>query len=186
MLLARLLWDKGVGEYAAAARLLRKRFPQAEFCALGFVESPSPTAIPRAQIDAWVAEGVLNYLGVTDDVRPHIVSADCVVLPSYYKEGIPRSLLEAAASGRPIITTNVVGCREVVEDEVNGLLCRPRDVADLAAKLERMMTLPHEARIEMGRRGRAKMEREFDEQIVINSYLEVIEEILEPRDAKAG
>jgi glycosyltransferase involved in cell wall biosynthesis len=177
LLVARMLWDKGVGEYVAAARLVRQRFPDVEFCLLGFLDVQNPAAISGDQMEAWVAEGTLNYLGVTDDVRPHIAAADCIVLPSY-REGVPRSLLEAAAMGRAIVTSNAVGCREVVEDGVNGFLCQPRDAADLAEKLERMIELSPAARAEMGRRGREKMEREFDERIVIDRYLTIIREIL--------
>jgi glycosyltransferase involved in cell wall biosynthesis len=125
-------------------------------------------------MDAWVAEGVVNYLGVSDDVRAQIVVADCVVLPSY-REGTPRTLLEAAAMARPIITTDAVGCREVVDDGVNGYLCKVRDAGDLAEKMEKMLSLSSEQRSEMGKRGRAKMESEFDEQIVIRKYLASIE-----------
>jgi glycosyltransferase involved in cell wall biosynthesis len=103
------------------------------------------------------------------------------VLPSYYGEGVPRSLLEAAAMGRPIVTTVTAGCRDVVENGVNGFLCRPGDAADLAEKLEMMIELPPRARAEMGRRGRESMEREFDERIVIRRYLEVIGEIVNRR-----
>jgi glycosyltransferase involved in cell wall biosynthesis len=185
LLVARMLWDKGVGEYVAAARLVRQRFPDAEFCLLGFLDVQNPAAISRRQMEAWVAEGAVNYLGETVDVRPYIAAADCIVLPSYYREGVPRSLLEAAAIGRPIVTTNAVGCRDVVDDRVNGFLCRPRDAADLAEKLERMITLSPEARAEMGHRGRVKMEREFDERIVIDRYLAIIGEILnESRNAR--
>ena len=176
LLVARMLRDKGVGEYVEAAKLLRKRWPQVEFCLLGFLDVKNPAAIARAEMDAWVAEGVVNYLGESDDVRSQLALATCVVLPSY-REGTPRSLLEAAAMARPIITTDAVGCREVVDDGVNGYLCKVRDAADLAEKMEQMLLLSPEARSEMGRRGREKVEREFDEQIVIGKYLEAIEGI---------
>ena len=176
LLIARMLRDKGVGEYADAARLLRQRWPQAEFCLLGFVDVQNPAAISRAEMDAWVAEGVVNYLGVSDDVRTQLVTADCVVLPSY-REGTPRTLLEAAAMACPIITTDAVGCREVVDDGVNGYLCKVRDAGDLAAKMEQMLSLSPEHRAEMGLHGRTKMVAEFDEQIVIKKYLAAIEEI---------
>jgi glycosyltransferase involved in cell wall biosynthesis len=176
LLIARMLRDKGVGEYVEAARLLRQRWPQAEFCLLGFVDVQNPSAISRAEMDAWVAEGVVNYLGVSDDVRAQIATADCVVLPSY-REGTPRTLLEAAAMARPIITTDAVGCREVVDDGVNGYLCRVRSAADLAEKMEQILLLSPDQRSEMGQRGRAKMEAEFDEQIVIKKYLTAISEI---------
>jgi len=174
LLIARMMRDKGVCEYVAAAKSLRQRWPLAEFCLLGFVDVQNPAAISRAEMDAWVAEGVVNYLGVSDDVRIQISTADCVVLPSY-REGTPRTLLEAAAMACPIITTDAVGCREVVDDGVNGYLCKVRDAGHLADKMEKMLTLSPEQRSEMGRRGRAKMEAEFDEQIVIKKYLAAIE-----------
>ena len=174
LLIARMLWDKGVGEYVDAAELIHKRYPETECCLLGFVDVQNPTAISAAQMDAWVGGGFVKYLGVRDDVRVEIFEADCIVLPSY-REGTPRTLLEAAAMGRPIITTNAVGCREVVEDGVNGFLCKPRDSGDLAAKMERMLSLSREQHTKMGMCGRAKMEAEFDEKIVIGKYLETIE-----------
>jgi len=177
LLIARMLWDKGVGEYVEAARLVRDRWAHAEFCLLGFVDVQNPAAISRVQMDAWVAEGFVNYLGVSDDVRAEIAAADCVVLPSY-REGTSHTLLEAAAMGRPIITTDAVGCREVVDDEHNGFLCKPYDAGDLAEKMHRMLSLTENERSEMGLRGREKMERQFDEQIVIRKYLEAIQGIL--------
>jgi glycosyltransferase involved in cell wall biosynthesis len=153
--------------------LIRARWPQAECCLLGFVDAQNPSAISAAQMKAWVSQGVVNYLGVSDDVRAEIVTADCIVLPSY-REGTPRTLLEAAAMGRPIITTDAVGCREVVDDGHNGFLCKVRNAGDLAEKMERMLSLTQEQRIEMGLRGREKMEAEFDEQIVIRKYLSAI------------
>lgn len=171
LLIARLFWDKGVGEFVEAARRVRKLVPHARFQLLGFLEVQNPAAIDRAAVDAWVAEGVVEYLGATDDVRPFIAAADCVVLPSYYMEGTPRSLLEAAAMARPIITTDWVGCRNVVNDGVNGLLCRVRDADDLADKMLAMIRLSPAQRGAMGAAGRARVEREFDEKIVISAYL---------------
>ncbi|NDV89043.1 glycosyltransferase [Aurantimonas aggregata] len=178
LLVARLLWDKGIAEYVEAARLVRSRIPDARFQILGFLDVESRGVVPRDTMNAWIAEGIIEYLGVTDDVRPPLSGADCVVLPSYYREGTPRSLLEAAAMGRPIITTNWVGCRDVVDDGINGYLCRPRDASDLAAKMLAMAELDDQARTTMGRAGRAKMEREFDESIVVSRYLEAIQKIL--------
>jgi glycosyltransferase involved in cell wall biosynthesis len=178
LLIARMLWDKGVGEYVEAARRVRQRHPDAEFCLLGFLDVQNPTAITRDQMDQWVAGGAVRYLGTADDVRPHIAEADCMVLPSYYREGVPRTLLEAAAMGRPIVTTDAVGCREVVNDGVNGYLCKPRDAEDLAAKMEQMIGLSQEERSRMGQMGREKMEREFDERIVVRKYLEIVEKII--------
>jgi glycosyltransferase involved in cell wall biosynthesis len=178
LLIARMLWDKGVGEYVEAAKLLKCCAVRTEFSLLGFLDVKNPAAISREQMDEWVKEGFVTYLGETDDVRPHITAATCVVLPSFYREGVPRTLLEAAATGRPIITTDAVGCREVVDDGLNGYLCKARDASDLAEKMKLFIALSSEQRAEMGRRGRAKIEREFDEKIVINKYLEAVANIV--------
>lgn len=173
LLVARLLWDKGVGEYVAAARLVRAIYPHTTFQLLGFLDVQNPTAVSSAQMSAWEQEGIVQYLGVADDVRPHLIAADCVVLPSY-REGVPRSLLEAAAIGRPIVTTDAVGCRDAIADQISGLLCRVRDAHDLAEKLLAMLRLPEVQRLQMGQAGRQKMTLEFDEQIVIHHYLSII------------
>jgi glycosyltransferase involved in cell wall biosynthesis len=177
LLIARMLWDKGIGEYVEAAKLIRERWSNAEFCLLGFLDVQNPGAISQSQMDDLVAQGVV-YLGASDDVRKEIAEADCIVLPSYYREGTPRTLLEAAAMARPIITTDAVGCREVVDDGINGYLCQVRDAADLASKMEKMLSLSPEQRAEMGLQGRAKVEAEFDEQIVIGKYLRAIKVIV--------
>lgn len=177
LLISRMLWEKGVGEFSDAAKLVRFNWPQTEFCLLGFLDVQNPDAISRTEMDSLVAAGI-NYLGTSDDVRVEIAKADCIVLPSYYREGTPRTLLEAAAMGRPIITTDAVGCREVVEDGVNGYLCKMRDAKDLAAKMHQMLCLPAEQLTEMGLRGRAKMQADFDEKIVIKKYLVAIQDIL--------
>lgn len=178
LLVARLLWDKGVGEYVEAARLIRVSYPTARFQLLGFLDVKNKTAVSSEQMEAWVNEGTVEYLGVADDVKPFLAAANCVVLPSY-REGVPRSLLEAAAMGCPIITTDAVGCREVVEDGVNGLLCRVADACDLAEKMQQMMAISDLDREKMGLAGRKKMELEFDERIVIDGYRRVIREISE-------
>jgi glycosyltransferase involved in cell wall biosynthesis len=177
LLVARLLWDKGVGQFVEAARKVKERFPQAEFRLLGFLDVQNPSAVSRAQIEQWEAEGIVRYLGATDDVKSQYAEADCVVLPSYYREGVPTTLLEAASMCIPIITTESTGCRDTVEDGVTGLLVKPRDPVDLANKMEKMLCLAPEDRRIMGQRGRSKMCREFDERIVIDTYLKAIQEI---------
>lgn len=176
LLVARLLWDKGVGEYVEAARLIRHQYPAARFQMLGFLDVKNKTAVSSAQMEEWVKEGVVEYLGVADDVKPYLAAADCVVLPSY-REGVPRSLLEAAAMGRPIVTTDAVGCRDAVEHGLNGLLCRVADAHDLADKMQKMLELTDSERASMGLAGRRKMELEFDEEIVIDRYRKVLGEI---------
>lgn len=185
LLIGRLLWDKGVGEFVQAARLLRGRGLNVRFQLLGFLDVKNPSAVAREQVDAWCAEGLVEYLGTTDDVRPYIAAADCIVLPSY-REGVSRTLLEAAACGRPIVTTDTPGCRDVVDDGVTGLLCRVRDADDLAAKMAQMVDLGAAAREPMGKMGRAKVEREFDEQLVVKLYLNAIEKVLSDRATGIG
>lgn len=178
LLISRMLWDKGVREYVEAGQLVRKTYPNVELCLLGFLDVQNPAAISRAQIDLWSTNETVRYLGSCDDVRLHITDSDCVVLPSYYREGVPKTLLEAAAMGRPIITTDAIGCREVVDDGKNGYLCQIRDVESLAARMLQMIELPYEELKGMGALGRTKAELEFDEQIVIRRYLAVISEII--------
>ncbi|NOU25895.1 MAG: glycosyltransferase family 4 protein [Methylotenera sp.] len=176
LLVARLLWDKGVGEYVEAARILRSTYPDIKFQLLGFLDVKNPSAVSSEQMADWVKEGVVEYLGVSDDVKHYMVAADCVVLPSY-REGVPRSLLEAAAIGRPIVTTDVTGCRDAVDDGLNGMLCKVRDPLDLAEKMLEMIQKTPLERYSMGAAGRLKMESEFDERFVIDKYLQVIQEI---------
>jgi len=177
LLASRMLWDKGVGEYVEAARKVRADYPGTEFRLLGFLDVKNPTAISHEQITEWVAEGVIVYLGATDNVKPQLAEVNCVVLPSLYREGVPRSLLEAAAMAKPIITTDAVGCRDVVDDGHNGFLVKVGDARDLGEKMVRMMRLTPSERQLMGARGRQKMEREFDERFVIDKYVESVGEI---------
>ncbi|MEX3931182.1 glycosyltransferase family 4 protein [Paraburkholderia phymatum] len=176
VLIGRLLWDKGVGEYAEAARRLRATYPHARFQLLGPVGVDNPSAITRAEVDAWVREGVIEYLGEAHDVRPLIEAAGCVVLPSY-REGVPRTLMEASAMGRPVIATDVPGCRECVADGVNGLLCEVRNVDSLATKLAQMLDMSDDERRAMGARGREKVTKEFDERGIVERYKDVIRQL---------
>ncbi|MGB9855706.1 MAG: glycosyltransferase family 4 protein [Caldisericum exile] len=177
IMIARMLWDKGVGEYVEAARMIKAKYQHVKFYLLGFLEVDNPSAISKEQMDAWVDEGVVEYLGVSDKVYEEIAKVDCVVLPSY-REGTPRALLEAASMAKPIITTDAPGCRDVVNDCVNGYLCKVKDAKDLADKMEKMINLSVNERRAMGKAGREKMIREFDEKIVINKYLETINNVL--------
>ena len=176
LLVARMLWDKGIGEYVAAAGIVKAQYPKARFQLLGFLDVDNPSAISRQQMDQWVAAGLLDYLGRTDDVRPFLTQADCVVLPSY-REGMPRTLLEAAAMSRPVITTDAPGCRDTVIDGETGFLCRPADALDLADKLLRFIALMPDEREAMGRRGREHVVQKFDEKLVIGRYLAVVADI---------
>ena len=174
LMIARLLGDKGVREYAAAARLLRERYPTVRCQLLGKLGADNPSAIEPAELDDWVAAGDIDYLGYHNDVRPYIDAATCVVLPSY-REGVPRTLLEAAAMGRPIITTDVPGCRDTVDNGRNGLLCSARDVESLTDAMERFVEMSDAQRAAMGEHSRRKMETEFSDTIVIDRYLRAVD-----------
>ncbi|EPS9350881.1 glycosyltransferase family 4 protein [Citrobacter freundii] len=179
LLIARMLYDKGIGHYVDAARTLKAKYGDGvEFQLLGFVGVNNPSAVTESEMQAWVDEGIVNYLGVSDCVEEDIAKVDCMVLPSFYREGVPKSLLEAGAMGKPIVTTDNVGCRETVDDGINGYLCELRSTESLAEKLEFMIQMTHEQRLEMGRQSRLKIEREFDEQLVINKYLNAVQECL--------
>ncbi|MGP1719223.1 glycosyltransferase family 4 protein [Shewanella frigidimarina] len=179
LLIARMLYDKGIGQYVDAARALKKRYGNTvEFRLLGFLDVDNPSAVSKSQMDKWMQEGVINYLGVSDNVEAEISLVDCMVLPSYYREGVPKSLLEAGAMGKPIVTTDNVGCRETVDEGINGYLCEARSVTSLIQALDRIINLTHEQRLEMGKNSREKVEREFDEKIVIDKYLLAINKLL--------
>lgn len=150
LLIARMLWDKGVGEYIEAARIINKKYPKVSFQLLGSLGVNNPSAISEEQMKLWVNEGIIEYLGVSDNVLEIIQSVSCVILPSY-REGVPRVLLEAASIEKPIITTDTAGCREVVDDGINGFLCEVKNSKDLADKMEKMINLSLEQRIAMGK-----------------------------------
>ena len=169
LMIARLLRDKGVIEFIDAARQIKARHPKARFQLLGATASENRTAIDATTVQSWVDEGVVEYLGTTTDVRPAIAAASCVVLPSY-REGAPRTLIEAAAMARPLIATDVPGCRAVVDRDVSGFLCAARSADSLAAAMARYLALSPKARLAMGQAGRTKMEREFDQALVVAAY----------------
>jgi glycosyltransferase involved in cell wall biosynthesis len=173
-MVSRLLRDKGVYEFMEAARLVKKHFPQTRFKLLGRRDVRNPTVVPKSDLARWHAEGLATWSGEVRDVRPAMAEADVVVLPSY-REGTPRSLLEAAAMERPLITTDSTGCREAVDHGVNGLLVPVRDAQALAEAMTWMINNP-EKRVHMGQAGRRKVSEEFDEKLVLDKTLEVYEQ----------
>lgn len=175
---ARLLAEKGVREFAAAAALLKKRGLRVRLQILGNTDSGNPTSISKQELELWVAEGHIEYLGFTDDVRPHMAEADAVVLPSYYREGVPRCLLEAMSMEKPVLTTDNVGCRETVEEGLNGFLVAPRNVEALAEAMQKMAELPPEKLREMGLHSRQKALTQFSDEVVLPQLLGVIEATL--------
>ncbi|MDP5238377.1 glycosyltransferase family 4 protein [Uliginosibacterium sp. 31-16] len=177
LLVARMLWDKGVGDFVAAARLLHERGVVAECVLVGEPDVANPAAIPLQQLRAWHAEGVVRWLGRREDVAALYAGCHIACLPSFYGEGIPKSLLEAAASGRAIVTTDAPGCREVVQHEGNGLLVPVRDPAALADAFARLVS-DAELRQRMGRVSRERAEQEFALALSVQQTLDVYTELL--------
>lgn len=174
LMIARVLKDKGVAEYVDAARAVRRTYAKAQFVLIGAHE-PGAAYISKEDLNQWRAEGILDYRGTLSDVRSEIAAADIIVLPSYYLEGTPRALLEAAATGRPIITTDTAGCRDVVVDGVNGYLAEPRNAASLAEKMTLILNSNHAKRVEMGHESRKLAQDRFDIRIVVETYRKTLE-----------
>lgn len=176
LFIGRMLWDKGIGEYVGASRILKMKYPNVEFEALGSLGSANPSAISREKMDEWESEGIINYLGETHRVIPYLSNTSCVVLPSY-REGISRVLLEASSMEKPIVATNVTGCRDIVEDGISGYLCEVRNVESLASAMEKVILLPKEQLEEMGKKGREIVLSKFDEKIIMQEYKNKLNEI---------
>ncbi len=173
LLISRLITDKGILEYIEAVKKLRLLGMDAKFQILGAKDPEHQRGIKEKLIEKWISEGTIEYLGTTDDVRQFIEKADCIVLPSY-REGAPRTLLEAASSAKPIVATDVPGCHHVVTDKFNGLLCKIKDADDLAEKMGTMASMSDQQLQELGYNGRKKMENEYNENVVIDKYIQAM------------
>ncbi|MBO9570883.1 MAG: glycosyltransferase family 4 protein, partial [Chitinophagaceae bacterium] len=179
----RLLKSKGVSLYADAARILKKKNYNVHFNLIGFFEDGHPDSIAKTDLDHWNREGLVSYSGFADDVRPFLSKADCFVFPSFYNEGVPRCLMEAASMELPIITSLNRGCKEVVLNNSNGFICNPNDAFDLADKMEKMINLSAEERSRMGRNGRQLVLKKFDVSKIIAEYTNTL---ISPFDNKHG
>jgi glycosyltransferase involved in cell wall biosynthesis len=176
LLISRLITDKGVMEYIEAVKKLKASGLDANFQILGAKDPEHKRGIKMDVIEDWIKSDTIEYLGTSNDVRSHIHNADCIVLPSY-REGTPRTLLEAASSSKPIIATDVPGCNNVVINQFNGLLCRLKDADDLASKMKEMTHFNDDILRTFGKNGRTKMEAEYSESLVINKYLRALEQV---------
>jgi len=177
LFVGRLLGDKGIREFIQAANRLSKEYSSLEFLLVGELGYNNPTAIAEHELNEWLKNPAVKYHGKTDDILSVFRQADIMVLPSY-REGLSKSLIEAAAMKLPIVTTDVPGCREVVDEGKNGFLCEVGNADDLYDQIKRMISLTEKQRLEMGNYSREKVKNEFDEKIVIHRYLEKIEEIM--------
>jgi glycosyltransferase involved in cell wall biosynthesis len=166
----RLLRSKGVGIYIEAARILKTKYREVRFELIGFFEKNHRDSITESELRSWQKKGIIHYGGFARDVRPFLRQADCFVFPSFYHEGIPRCLLEAAAMEVPIITSFNTGCREVVEDGVNGFLVAPNNAVALATRMEEIMALDNGERAEMGRKSRKRVIEKFGMEKILKEY----------------
>ena len=173
---ARLIWEKGVGEFVEAARILKKDGIVARFALVGDTKPSNPRAVPRETLEAWDREKTVEWWGFCANMTDVLAQSQIVCLPSTYGEGIPKILLEAAASGRAIVTTNIAGCRESVADGISGFLVQPGNVSLLAAKLRTLIDDPGLA-AQMGREGRKLAEEKFDVRQIVSATLKVYGEL---------
>jgi glycosyltransferase involved in cell wall biosynthesis len=178
----RLILHKGIREFIDAAKMLRAILPNARFQLLGNPDAGNPTSVSDTELQSWIVDGIVEHLGEHRDVRPYIQQADVVVLPTY-REGMSRALLEGAAMGKPLIGSDVAGSRELIDEGLTGFLCRARDAHSLADAMERMGGLPTERLAEMGRAARAKVEREFSDEVVVRAYLDALADATAIRQA---
>lgn len=170
LFIARLLKDKGTDEYFETAKAIKAKYPQTEFQILGYVEGDY-----QKQLDELVKDGIINYLGSTSDIRPFLTGVHCTIMPSYH-EGMSNVNLESAANGRPVITTDVPGCRETIEDGKTGYLVQVRSSKSLMEGVEKFIALPYREKLKMGQEARKFVARKFDRQIVVDAYLKAIHE----------
>lgn len=175
--ISRMLWSKGVGDFVAAAVKLRAEFPGARFILVGDTDPDNPQSVPRSQLESWNAQGAVEWLGRREDIPEILAASHIVALPSAYGEGVPKILIEAAACGRPIVTTDIPGCREIVRDGVNGLLVPAGSPEALAGALRRLIVDPA-ARRRMGAAGRLIVEEEFSQRQVVAETLAVYRSVL--------
>lgn len=167
----RVIKDKGISELFETIESIKNKYPNVVFQILGSDEGPY-----QERLKKYVDEGKIEYLGHTNDVRPYYSPVHCTIMPSYH-EGMSNVNLESAANGRPVITTNVPGCQETVDDARTGFLVDVKSSTSLTKAVEKFINMPYEEKIQMSRDGRKKVEKEFDRQIVVNSYLKEIERI---------
>lgn len=179
-LVSRMLWAKGVAEFVDAARRLRDRGLAVSMTLVGAPDPENPGSVPEGALRDWHREGIVQWWGRREDIDRVWRACHICALPSYYREGVPKALLEAAACGRPIVTTDTPGCREIVRDGENGILVPPRDAAALADAIERLVRDPL-LRARMGARGRRRVEEEFSEERVVEQTLALYRSLLADR-----
>ena len=174
LLSSRLLWSKGIHEYVKAARLIKKEFNNVKFWLIGFSNVDNKDSIDSSRIEKWSTNGDIVFKGSTDNIKFFLKDVHSFILPSYYPEGTPKSLLEAASMKLPIITTDTPGCKNVVIDNVTGYLCQPKNHQDLYEKMKKILLLNHEERKLMGEQARQHIIKNYDDNIVNDAYISTI------------
>jgi glycosyltransferase involved in cell wall biosynthesis len=180
---ARLLHSKGINAFVAAAKAIRADHPDTEFHILGKLAESHPEGVSKDQMDQWIAQGDVKFMGATNDVRPYIGAAHCVVLPTFYQEGMPRILLDANATGRVVITTDTAGCRETVIDGETGFLCPAQDVTALIDCMTKIVEMAPDDLGMMGQNARKLAQDRFDDRITAAVYIDLLQGLFEHRDA---
>lgn len=170
--IGRLLTDKGINEYVEAAKIVKSRYPEVQFYVLGDFDEDNPAGIEREKLAEWVNEGLIDYRGFVHDVRPILSQVDCLILPSY-REGMPRTIMEAMSMGLAVITTDTPGCREAVTHGFNGYVVPVADSEALAESIFKYLSLPSEEKIKMGKNSRMLAECYFDEKRIADAYYEI-------------
>jgi Glycosyltransferase len=178
LFVGRLLTDKGIYELIRAYEKLKKENPKVKLIIVGSPDEGNPNSVSKGELEKWVKEGLIEWHSFQEDVRPFYCMADCVVLPSYYREGVPRVLLEAMAMEKPIITTDAPGCKNVCVDGVNGFLVKPKDVESLYLAMKRMVGLGDEKLREFGKAGRRLAEEKYSVEKIVREYINLIEAVL--------
>ena len=175
----RLIWDKGVKEFVEAAKRIKLKYPNTRFEIIGFIDQSNPKSVPYQTLSQWQREKIIKYLGETSDIRPYLNKASCLVFPSYYREGISRILMEAASMETPIITTDNVGCKDLVDHGQTGFIVEPRNVEALVNAMEEFIEMDAEDKMVMGKLGRRKMSKYYDENIILKQYKKAISRYLD-------
>ena len=178
LFVGRLIREKGIYEYIEAAKKLQEKYRSTSFGILGPFDPESKSSLQKKDLSRQIENTNISYLGEKKDIKGFLEESSCVVLPSYYREGIPRVLLEASAMCKPMLATDHVGCRQIVEDGQNGYLCKPKDSYDLAMQMEKMLRLSPKERDRMGRQARKKVQEGFSDKIVVEKYMNTINGIL--------
>ncbi|MCH5228166.1 MAG: glycosyltransferase [Muribaculaceae bacterium] len=177
LMISRVLYDKGYSQYIEAAKKIKEKQPEHDFILIGEIDTANKNHVPETIVKQDIESGYIKYLGYQTNVKEILKEIDCVVHPTYYNEGLSRVLMEALALRKPIITTDIPGCRETVIEGLNGFLCIPNNTESLVNKIEKFLLLSNQERIEMGKQGRLLAEKKFDINKVLTVYDNIIKNI---------